>query len=202
MTTDEYGAIISVEDYLAGELENATKHELVEGQVIAMAGASVNHERIAVNFSAELYNRLKNSPCEPFGSDMKVRVRDNFYYPDLLVDCSFDEAEPYYTTSPVIIVEVLSRSTRKMDEKTKLIEYFNIPTLQEYVLIEQDIADVTVYRRQEGWRSTHYFLGESVYFESIDCTIAVEDIYRRVKNEDVDSYFAQKSVDAQKEVGV
>ena len=190
MTTDEYGSPISVEDYLAGELESAMKHELVEGQVIAMAGASANHERICQNLSRAIGNVTDKGPCEPFGSDMKVRVRDNFYYPDLLVDCSFDEAEPYYTTSPVIIVEVLSRSTRKMDEKTKLIEYFNIPTLQEYVLIEQDIADVTVYRRQENWRSTHYFLGESIHFESIDYTIAVEDIYRRVKNEDVTSYFA------------
>ncbi|MCF6434517.1 Uma2 family endonuclease [Pseudoalteromonas sp. MMG022] len=107
----------------------------------------------------KLGNHLEGSPYEPFGSDMKVRVCDNFYYPDVLVDCNFDQSEPYVTTTPVIIVEVISRSTRKMDEKVKLLEYINISTLEEYIVIEQDIADVTVYRKSDDWRSTHYFLG-------------------------------------------
>ncbi len=124
---------------------------------------------------------------------MKVRIRDNFYYPDVLVDCNFNEAEPYYTDSPVIIVEVLSRSTRKMDEKKKLLEYINIPSLEEYVLIEQDLADVTVYRKSDDWRSTHYFLGEDIYFESIDFILPVEDIYLRVQNEDVAAFLEQQA---------
>lgn len=132
--------VLSPEDYLQGELESAVKHEFIDGQVNAMVGASANHERIAGNFYSELRSHLKATPCEPFGSDMKVRVRDNFYYPDVLVDCGFDDSEPYYTKSPVIIVEVISRSTRKMDEKIKLLEYINIPTLKEYMLIEQDVA--------------------------------------------------------------
>lgn len=82
-----------------------------------MAGASANHERVCQNLLRKFDNHLENSPCEPFGSDMKLRIRDNFYYPGLMVDCSFDESEPYITQTPVIIVEVLSRSTRKMDEK-------------------------------------------------------------------------------------
>lgn len=185
--------ILSPDSYLQGELTSTTKHELIDGQVYAMAGASANHERIAGNVYRKLGNHLEGSPCEPFGSDMKVRVRDNFYYPDVLVDCHFDESEPYYTQSPVIIVEVLSRSTRKMDEKTKLIEYLNIPSLQEYVVIEQDVADVTVYRKSDDWRSVHYFLGEEIHFDSIDFTIAVEDIYLRVQNEDVQAYLAEQN---------
>lgn len=183
---------LSISEYLTGELESAVKHELIDGCVFAMAGASANHERIAGNFYAELRAHLKGKPCEPFGSDMKVRVRDNFYYPDVLVDCDFDESEPYFTKTPVIIVEVISRSTRKMDEKTKLMEYINIPSLQEYVIIEQDVADVTVYRRSDDWRSTHYFLGEDITFESIDFTVSVEEIYARVRNEDVILFLQQQ----------
>ncbi len=188
--------VLSPEDYLQGELESSVKHELIDGQVYAMAGASANHERICQNVARELGNHLKGTPCEPFGSDMKVRASDNFYYPDVLVDCDFDDSEPYYTESPVIIVEVISRSTRKMDKKKKLLEYINIPTLKEYVLIEQDVADVTVYRKSDDWRSTHYFLGEEIHFESIDFTISVEDIYLRVQNEDVAAYLEQQKAES------
>lgn len=182
-TTEQQG--VSPEAYLEDEHKSPVKRELIDGVAYAMAGASANHERICQNFSRKFGNHLENNPCEPFGSDMKLRIRDNFYYPDLMVDCHFDESEPYFTQTPVIIVEVLSRSTRKMDEKKKLIEYINIPSLQEYVLVEQDVADITVYRKSDNWRSTHYFLGEEIYFESIDLTVKVEDIYLRVQNEDV-----------------
>ncbi|WP_440056878.1 Uma2 family endonuclease (plasmid) [Pseudoalteromonas sp. T1lg65] len=188
---------LSPEAYLRGELTSTVKHELIDGQVYAMAGASANHERICQNMARKLGNHLEDSPCEPFGSDMKVRVRDNFYYPDVLVDCDFDESEPYFTTTPVIIVEVISRSTRKMDEKVKLLEYINIPTLEEYVVIEQDIADVTVYRKSDDWRSTHYFLGEDFYLKSIDCTVSVADIYRRVQNEDVRLFLEQQKTSSE-----
>lgn len=191
MSVAKKAKALTVESYLQEELKSELKHELIAGEIYAMAGGSANHERIAGNFYSELRQHLKNTPCEPFGSDMKVRIRDNFYYPDVLVDCNFDESEPYFTQSPVILVEVISRSTRKMDEKTKLLEYLNIPTLQEYVLIEQDVADVTVYRKNDDWRSTHYFLGEQIHFASIDFTIAVEDIYLRVKNEDVSAFLSQ-----------
>lgn len=158
-----------------------------------MAGASANHGRIAGNIQSELRNHLKDQTCEPFGSDMKLRVRDNFYYPDVLVDCQFDESEPYFTSTPILIVEVISRSTRKMDEKTKFVEYLNIPTLEEYLTVEQDVVDVTVYRKSDDWRSTHYFMGEEIHLASIDFTIAVEDIYRRVQNQDVVEYLQQQA---------
>ena len=181
---------ISVEDYLREELARQIKHELIDGHVYAMAGVSANHERIAVNILSEFAGHLKNSSCEPFGSDMKLRVKDNFFYPDVMVDCQFDESEPYYTETPVLIVEVLSRSTRKKDEKLKFMTYINLPSLQEYVLIEQDIADVTVLRRREGWLPNHYFLGDAITFESIDLTLPVEDIYRRVQNQDVAAFLS------------
>jgi Uma2 family endonuclease len=177
--------LISVEDYLKWELASEIKHELIDGQIYAMAGASANHERIAGNVYRKLGNHLEKSPCEPFGSDMKLRINENFFYPDVMVDCNFDNSEPYFTTTPVIIVEVLSRSTRKKDETLKLMSYINIPSLQEYIMIEQDVVDVTVLKRSEGWFSKHYFLGDEIVFESIGLTLSVEDIYRRVQNDDM-----------------
>ncbi|MBE0437006.1 MAG: Uma2 family endonuclease [Methylomicrobium sp.] len=185
--------LISVEDYLDGELIAETKHELIDGAVYAMVGTSGNHQRIAINVLAEFRSHLKNLPCEPFGSDMKVRVGSNFFYPDVIVDCHFDESEPYYTETPIIIVEVLSKTTRRNDKTVKLANYLKLPTLQEYVMIEQDYVEVEVLRRSEGWVSKHYYLGDDVTFEAIDLTLPVEVIYQRVHNEDVLAFLAAKS---------
>ncbi len=185
--------LISVEDYLKGELSSDIKHELIDGCVYAMPGASANHERISGNIYRKFGNHLENKPCEPFGSDMKLRINANFFYPDVMVDCLFDNSEPYFTQTPIIIVEVLSKSTRKKDTTLKLLSYINIPSLQEYVLIEQDFVDVQVFRRNENWLVRHYFLGDEVTFESIGLTLPVEDIYHRVQNDDMLEFLANKT---------
>lgn len=189
----EAGKLLSItpQEYLDAELSCDIKHELVDGFVYAMAGASANHERIAGNIYSEFRSHLKNSTCEPFGSDMKLRIADNFYYPDVLVDCQFDESEPYFTTTPVILVEVISKSTRKMDEQIKRLQYMNIATLEEYVVIEQDFVDVKVFRKSDSWRVTHYYLDEEIPFESIGLTLSVSEIYRRVQNEDMLKFVQQ-----------
>ncbi len=183
---------IREEDYLQGEINSKVKHELIDGGVYAMAGASGNHERISLNISRRFGNHLEGLPCEPFGSDMKVKVGSNFFYPDVIVDCNFDEDEPYFSESPAIIVEVLSKSTRRTDETIKREAYLDIPTLQEYVLIEQDFVDIEIVRRTEGWQPKHYFLGDEVTFQTIDLTLLVEDVYLRVHNEDVIEFLSQK----------
>ncbi len=185
---------ISEENYLQGELISEIKHEYLDGQVHAMAGASRNHERIAGNIYGEIRNHLKDKPCEPFASDMKVKAGNNFFYPDVMVVCEEQSPHEYYTTSPVIIVEVLSKNTRRIDETTKRLAYFNIASLQEYVLIEQDIVDVELCRRGKGWVSEHFFMGDEVCFESVGLTLSVEEIYARVENEDVRTYLEEKSL--------
>lgn len=193
MHTAPVKQLLNEKDYLEGELISEFKHELIGGEVYAMAGASANHERISTNILSEFRTHLKKSPCEPFGSDMKVNAASNFYYPDTIVDCNFDETTPYYTQTPKLIVEVLSKSTRRTDETIKRTAYLNISSLEEYVLIEQDIVDVEVIRRSEGWQSSHYFLGDDVTFEAIGLTLSVEEIYHRVNNEDVIEYLEQKA---------
>ncbi len=192
MATTEY---LSVEAYLAQENDSPShiRHELIDGQLRAMAGASKNHMRITQNFTFALLELLEGSPCEPFATDLKARVFDNFFYPDVMVVCDEDESESYYTESPTVIVEVLSKSTRKHDQKTKLMHYLNIPNLEEYILVEQDIADITVYRKHDDWRATHYFLGESFVLDSIKTELSVAEIYKRVHNADVLAYAAEQS---------
>lgn len=176
---------ISEEDYLEGELVSEIKHEYIDGTVYAMSGVSKNHQRITINILVGLKTHLKNKPCEPFASDVKVKVGSKFFYPDVMVVCEDDTDNVYYTENSVIIVEVLSKSSRRMDETAKKFAYQTVPTLKEFVLIEQDFVDVEVCRRSEGWVSQHYFMGDSVTFESVGLTLSVQDIYERVDNEDV-----------------
>jgi len=184
---------ISEEDYLEGELHSDIKHEYIDGEVYAMSGAKAAHNRIAGNIYRKFGNHLEGSPCEAFTSDMKVKTGSNYFYPDVLVDCSNLEDSGLFTESPVILVEVLSRSTRKTDETIKRSAYLQIPTLQEYVLIEQDLVDIEVVRKSEGWRSKRYFLGDEITFESIGLTLSVEEIYDRVKNTDMTEWLEMKA---------
>ena len=183
---------ISEEEYLAGELVSEIKHEYVDGQVYAITGGTPNHVRIAGNVSREIGNFLKGKKCEALQSDMKVRIPEgNHRYPDVVVICS--DLEESYTDSPIILVEVLSSSTRQTDRTKKKLEYLSIPTLKEYVLIEQDFVDVEVFRKENDWRSDHYFLGDEVRFASIGFTISVEEIYERVTNEDMVKFLQAKT---------
>jgi Uma2 family endonuclease len=99
-----------------------------------------------------------------------------------------------YTQQPAIIVEVLSTSTRSKDETTKRRLYQTLPSLQEYVLIEQDIVDVEECRRSEGWVSEHYFMGDEITFAAMNLTLSVNDIYERVVNEDVSAFLRGEMV--------
>lgn len=188
---------ISPDEYLQGELASDFRYELIGGYAYAMAGASKNHERISGNLYRKIGNHLEGSPCEPFGSDMKVRVESDFFYPDVTVVCDDKSDNDYYTDSPVIVVEVLSKSTRRTDETIKRQQYLRIPTLQEYVLIEQDVVDIEVVRRSEGWQSKRYYMGDEITLGSIGLTVSVEAIYHRVQNEDVRDYLAKKEEEAE-----
>jgi Uma2 family endonuclease len=180
----------SVTDYLANEQVSECKHEYLDGQIYTMAGASKNHQRVISNLVRKLGEHLRNTPCDTFASDIKVRIGDlAFFYPDVIVACERETDSEYYSEQPLIIVEVLSKSTRRVDETTKRRLYQTLPSLQEYVLIEQDIVDIEICRRSQGWQPEHYFMGDEINFAAIDLTVSVNEIYERVVNEDVKSFF-------------
>ena len=184
---------ISEQEYLDGELLSETKHEYIDGEVYAMTGTSVNHNRIVSNVLAALHPHLANTPCDVFAADMKVKTGPNFFYPDLLVDCQKKPGDAYYTESPVLIVEVLSKTTRKNDHTIKKLAYQNLPSLQEYVLIEQDFVDIQVCRRNNHWQSEHFFLGDRLTLEAVELNLNVETVYAKVDNEDMRGYIAAQT---------
>jgi Uma2 family endonuclease len=188
---------ITEEEYLQGELLAEFKHEFIGGEVYAMAGASEAHNLLSLNMASELRNKLKGTPYRIFIADMKVKVANNFFYPDVMVVCQpgTDETKQsdYYKQSPVIIVEVLSKSTRKFDKTAKRLKYQNIPTLEEYVLIEQTIGEIEVFRKKDHWQSSYYYLGDAITFDSLGVTVLVEDIYYQVNNDDVLAFLQEKN---------
>src|SRR5690349_584690 len=106
--------LISVADYLAGELASDVRHEYSGGYVYGMAGARTVHNRVATNLLLALGGRLRGNPCEPFNSDMKVRVRlpshTRFYYPDAMVVCEPNSPDETFQDNPVVIAEVVSET--------------------------------------------------------------------------------------------
>ena len=175
---------ISVEEYLEGEKISPVKHEYVYGEVYAMAGTSDNHNRIVRNLVTALSNHLRDSPCEPFFGDIKVRVSPNvYYYPDVLVSCEENPENPY-----LLIVEVISPSTREIDRREKLLFYQQMPSVREYVIVEQETMLVEIHRRRPDGRWITYFFNnddrdERIEFESVELQITLDEIYRRVKFE-------------------
>jgi Uma2 family endonuclease len=124
--------------------------------------------------------------------------KTQYRYPDIMVICDDDSSnDDYIRKNPLIIVEILSKSTRKKDKTEKRKEYLSLPSLQEYVLIEQDYAEIDVQRRSDNWQSAYYFLGDEITFESIDVTLSVEDIYQRVDNHDMQNFLKQKEQQSQ-----
>ena len=148
---------LSVEEYLLAEDKSEIRHEYLGGKTFAMAGASEEHNLIAGNIYALLRSHLRGTTCRPFVSDMKVKVEtekvDIFYYPDIVVTCDPQDNDRYVKTHPNLIVEVLSDSTETTDRREKLVNYQNLESLQEYVLVSQNEIKVEVYRKdpQGNW---------------------------------------------------
>jgi Uma2 family endonuclease len=175
-------------EYLQSELTSEVKREYIDGQVYAMRGVTRNHNIISSNIAHKFGNHLKGTLCDTFMADIKVKIGNNYFYPDVQVDCNKMPGDAYFLTAPMIIVEVLSRSTRKTDTTVKLVSYLQLPSLQEYVLIEQAFVSVQVLRKSNHWLPSYYFLGDTVTFESIDLTLTVEEIYDRVDNHDMNEF--------------
>jgi len=177
---------VSVEDYLAGELESPVKHEYVDGRVYAMAGAVNLHNIIGVNILGSLFGRLRGKPCQPFNSDTKIRIlqpRVRFYYPEVSVVCRPNPVHDSFQDSPVVLFEVLSKGTRRIDEGEKHEAYLSIPSLNAYVLVEQEVPLVVVYRRTDtGFvREEYQGLEAVIPLGEIDTDLPLSEIYGRVE---------------------
>jgi Uma2 family endonuclease len=175
---------VTVEEYLAGELQSEVRHEYIDGQVYAMGGASDRHGLILNALAFALTPFARNKHCQLFTSDMKLRLEISgrlvFYYPDLLLACDPTDNDPYFRTRPCLIVEVLSEATERIDRREKLLAYQTLPSLREYVLVAQDVRCVEVYRRANAWLAEEITGGE-VRLDCLEAAIPIEAIYQDVR---------------------
>lgn len=145
---------VTVDEYLELEKSSSTRHEYAAGKLFAMAGGSEEHNRIVLNIASRLLAATRGGPCRVFASDMKLRVDDVFYYPDVFVCCDPTDADRFFKLRPTAVFEVLSDSTEAVDRGEKLYNYRRVPTLNTYTLVSQEGPRVEVYRRRldgSGW---------------------------------------------------
>lgn len=178
---------ITIAEYIEGEELSEIRHEYIYGEVYAMAGASTTHNRIVTNIGFRIDERLGNSRCEAFLESVKLKADEaTFYYPDVMVACDENPESAYYRQEPILLVEVLSPSTERIDRNEKLTVYKNIPTLHEYLIVWQDEIRAELHRKQSdnSWTSEVYDEIEAeIRFDSIDLDLTLAEIYRRVKFE-------------------
>ncbi len=179
---------LTLEAYFEMEETAEYKSEFYQGEVFAMSGATINNELIRTNFVSEVSRALMDRDCTTFGSDLKIRIEaaDANVYPDGMVICG--DPNPYrdrndIITNPQVVIEVLSDSTAAWDRGGKFRKYERLPSLREYILVEQDAPQVDLYRRegQGKWILDRYEgLETAVHIPSLNISIPVKGIYHMV----------------------
>lgn len=176
-------------EYLEFEEASEEKHEWHDGEVLAMSGGMFSHAVIATDANRAIGRRLEDGPCDVIDSNMRVWLdaARRYVYPDGLVYCGepeFDETDGKRTTllNPTVIIEVLSDSTKAYERGEKFAAYRAVPSLREYVLIEQDRPQVEVYfRHGDGsWRFDAYEgLDAVATLRSVNVDLPLREVYRR-----------------------
>ena len=185
---------LTPEEYITAERKATLKSEYLNGEIVAMSGASDTHNLITMNASTALYNQLADRGCRVYASDMRVGISAgiSYFYPDIAVTCDkprFEDDVFDTLTNPQVIIEVLSDSTAGYDRGEKFIRYRQLESLQEYILISQDQVQVDHYLRQgKRWVLSEFSTLEDVFpLVSISAELSLRQIYRFVEFETDDS---------------
>jgi Uma2 family endonuclease len=181
--------ILTEDEYLDFERNSETKHEYFKGEVFAMAGADVRHNKIFSNIFGELFTKLKGKSCQPYGSDLRIYVPENtFYtYPDITVICGdlIPSAKDHNSIiQPTVVIEILSPSTKSYDRGDKFRLYREIPTLRDYVLIDSQSISVEAYHlnKSRHWELEEFKTTESsLTLYSLNITMPLTEIYEGTK---------------------
>ncbi len=185
---------MSVEEYLRSEEASPFKREYVGGFVYPLhgatrgqAGTTAAHVRVCMNISFALHEAANRAGCLLFQSDMKLRVQatDNFYYPDVMAVCApqLPAGDATFVTSPCLLIEVTSRSTAQNDRRAKHAAYTAIPSVQTYLIVEQNTRRVTVYTRAgERWTSADLSDEGEVALPCLGTTLTLAQIYRGMES--------------------
>ncbi len=181
--------VLSRDEYLTREYAAESRSEFFDGEVVAMAGATITHVAIVANLITTLSNQLRDGPCRVFNNDLRVSIASGrrYVYPDVLVICGaaeFEVGTQNTVTNPVVIIEVLSTSTVSIDRGLKFHAYQALSSLREYVLISIRMRRIEVYRRddQGGWRyESCPFLPSPIRLHSISCVLDLDEVYFRAE---------------------
>lgn len=183
-TTDESQETFTVEEYLALEENSPDRHEYVAGQIYAMSEPLQRHKLIAGNIFAPIHAHLRGKPCRPYMEKTRVNIKaqgaEYFYYPDLVVACgqTLDDNEEEFIDEHRLVMEVMSRSTERIDRREKAFTYRELPSIEEIVLISQKSTLVTVYRRAEDWAPVILTsLEQALELNSIGLALPLRQIY-------------------------
>jgi len=179
----------TIEEYLEFEKKSLEKHEYFQGEIFAMAGADARHNVIFSNLFGEIAYKLKGKPCKPFGSDLRIYVEQNtlFTYPDISIICGEivpSKVDKDTAILPTVLIEILSRSTRKYDQDGKFKLYREIPSLREFILVDSEAIGIEAYRiNQRGhWELEEYKSLEDIFtIPSMSIAIPVREIYDGTK---------------------
>jgi len=176
---------MSPEEYLEFEAASASKHEYVAGDIFAMSGPSRRHNTISINLIVGFSPHLRGGPCRAYMAEVKARIRidkdEFFYYPDVMVSCGSASADSHYVEDPKLVIEVLSPSTERTDRREKALNYRQLQSLEEYVLVAQDAPDIMLYSRSDNWIPQRFrALEEAVKFRSIGVSLPLTQIYEGV----------------------
>jgi Uma2 family endonuclease len=180
---------LTPEEYLEIERRAERKSEYFQGEMFAMAGASLEHAEIIINLARELSQRLKGRPCHVYSTDVRLRVDPTglYTYPDVMVICGDPQlADERRDTvvNPVLIVEVLSESTEAYDRGKKFEQYRTLPSLREYLLVAQDAPRIEQWIRQpdDNWlRAETKGRGASIQLASVDCVLPLAEVYDKIE---------------------
>lgn len=178
----------SPEEYLEIEVKSEERHEYINGQIIPMTGGTPNHNQIALNLSGTLNFALKRQPYRVFVTDQRLWIPQKRIntYPDVMVvagELQFQEGRKDTLTNPIMIAEVLSKSTKSYDRDEKFAAYRTIGSFQEYLLIDQYTMHVEQYSKTDNnrWIFTEYEDADvTISLASISFEISLADIYDKV----------------------
>jgi Uma2 family endonuclease len=179
------------EEYLAIERAAEFKSEYYDGEMFMMAGASLPHNFITSNLSAEIGVFLKSKKCRSFSNDLRIHIPQNslYTYPDVVIVCGKIETlddQKDTVLNPSVIIEVLSESTADYDRGGKFVLYRQIPTLKEYILIDSREVTAEVWRKNEGgfWflQKETTNIKDQITIETIDLTLALEEVYAGIES--------------------
>ncbi len=178
----------TLDDYFLIEQSSPLKHEYLRGEIFAMSGASIAHNEITANLLTLLRTALRESPCRAYASDLRVATPSGLLtYPDLAVICGTAEllpGRPDTATNPTVLIEVLSEATQAYDRGQKFAAYKSLPSLKEYVLIEQDRIGIEHWRRRRDgtWAAKAMMrLSATLRLTTLGLRLPISEIYHGVE---------------------